>query len=60
MKKPKTVADLQAVADVCIKASKARARLLDSRNKWPPKKKQQKDQELNTIDHGNHKQQPAE
>jgi hypothetical protein len=33
MKKPKTVADLLTVADVCIEASKAYARLLESRNK---------------------------
>jgi hypothetical protein len=33
MKKPKTVADLFAVVDVCIEASKARARLLESRGK---------------------------
>jgi hypothetical protein len=30
MKKPKTVVDLLAVADVCIEASEARARLLES------------------------------
>jgi hypothetical protein len=35
MKKPKTVADLLAVADVCIKASEARARLLESRGRGP-------------------------
>jgi hypothetical protein len=33
MKKPKTVADLLAVADVCIEASEARAQLLESRGK---------------------------
>jgi hypothetical protein len=33
MKKPKTTADLLAVADVCIEASEARARLLESRGK---------------------------
>jgi hypothetical protein len=33
MKKPKTVADLFTVVDVCIEASKARARLLESRGK---------------------------
>jgi hypothetical protein len=31
MKKPKTVIDLLTVADVCIKVSEARARLLDPR-----------------------------
>jgi hypothetical protein len=40
MKNPKTVADLLAVADVCIKALEARAQLLESRNKGHPKKKQ--------------------
>jgi hypothetical protein len=35
MKKPKTVADLLAVTDVCIKASEARARLLESRGRGP-------------------------
>jgi hypothetical protein len=33
MKKPKTVADFLTVADVCIEASEARARLLESRGK---------------------------
>jgi hypothetical protein len=37
MKKPKTVANLLIVADVCIKPSKARARLLESRNKGAAK-----------------------
>jgi hypothetical protein len=40
MKNPKTMADLLAVADVYIEALEARARLLESRNKGPPKKKQ--------------------
>jgi hypothetical protein len=40
MKKPKMVGDLLTVADVCIEAPEARAWLLDSRNKLPPKKKQ--------------------
>jgi hypothetical protein len=60
MKKPKLVADLLTVADVCIEA---RARLLDSQNKGPSKKKQQEDREVNTVDHGNHinrQQQPTE
>jgi hypothetical protein len=35
MKKPKTVADLLAVADVCIMASETRARLLESRGRGP-------------------------
>jgi hypothetical protein len=33
MKKPKMVADLLAIADVCIQASEAQARLLESRGK---------------------------
>jgi hypothetical protein len=40
MKKPESVADLLSIVDVCIEASKARAHLLDSRNKGPSKKKQ--------------------
>jgi hypothetical protein len=39
MKKPKTVADLLKVVDVCIEASKARAWLLESHGKGPSKKK---------------------
>jgi hypothetical protein len=39
MKKPRIVVDLLAVAGVCIEASKARARLLESRIKGPSKKK---------------------
>jgi hypothetical protein len=61
MKKPKTVADLLAVTDICIKASEARAQLLDSHNKGPSKKKKKKeDQEVIAVDHGNQKQQPTE
>jgi hypothetical protein len=49
MKKPKTVVtDLLAVADVCIEASKARARLLESRGKGASMKKD--DHEVNTAD----------
>jgi hypothetical protein len=33
MKKSKTIADLHAVADVCLEASEARARLLKSQGK---------------------------
>jgi hypothetical protein len=40
IKKPKTVTHLLTVADICIEASKARARLLESRGKGPAKKKQ--------------------
>jgi hypothetical protein len=49
MKKPRMVADLLAVAEVCIEASEARARLLESRGKGPAKKKQD-DQEVNMTD----------
>jgi hypothetical protein len=49
MKKSKMVADLLTVADTCIEASEARARLLESRGKGPMKKKQD-DQEVNTTD----------
>jgi hypothetical protein len=52
LKKPKTVAGLLTVVDICIEASEARARILESRNKGPPRKKQQDDQEVNTADCG--------
>jgi hypothetical protein len=39
MKKPKMVVDLLTVADVCIEASEAQARLLESRDKGPSKKR---------------------
>jgi hypothetical protein len=66
MMKPKIVIDLLAVADVCIEASKARAQLLESRNKGPSKNKKQEDWEVNTADHGdcgnhgNRQQQPTD
>jgi hypothetical protein len=53
MKKPKTVADLLAVADVCIEASEARARLLESRGKGPARRKD--DREINTAERGDQK-----
>jgi hypothetical protein len=53
MKKPKTVADLLAVADVCIEASEARPRLLEYRGKGTSRKKD--DHEVNTADRGDHK-----
>jgi hypothetical protein len=53
MKKPKTVADLLAVADVCIEASEARPRLLESRGKGTLRKKD--DWEVNTADRGDRK-----
>lgn len=55
MKKPKTVADLLAVADECIEASEARARLLDPRGKGPAKKKPQEDREVNATNRGGQK-----
>jgi hypothetical protein len=53
MKNPKTVADLLAVANVCIKASEAWSRLLESRGKGTSRKKD--DREINTTDRGDHK-----
>jgi hypothetical protein len=53
MKKPKMVADLLAVADVCIEASKAHARLLESRGKGPSRRRD--DQEVNTVERGDQK-----
>jgi hypothetical protein len=52
-KKPKTVADLLAVVDVCIEASEAQAQLLESRGKGTLRKKE--DREVNTIDRGDRK-----
>jgi hypothetical protein len=46
--KPKTV------ADVCIEASEARARILKSCGKGPSKKKQEY-QDVNMTDHGDHR-----
>jgi hypothetical protein len=48
MKKPKTVADLLAVANICIEAFKAQARLLESRGKGPSRKRD--DREVNTVE----------
>jgi hypothetical protein len=48
MKKPKMVADLLVVVDVCIEVSKARAQLLESRGKGSSRKKE--DHEVNTTD----------
>jgi hypothetical protein len=50
IKKPKTVADLLAVIDVCIEAFEARARLLESRGKGTSRRKD--DREVNTADQG--------
>jgi hypothetical protein len=48
MKKPKMVADLLAVADICIDASKVRTQLLESRGKGPSRKMDNR--ELNTAE----------
>jgi hypothetical protein len=48
MKKPKIVADLLVVADVCIVAFEAQARLLESWGKGTSRKKD--DREVNTTD----------
>jgi hypothetical protein len=53
MKKPKNVADLLTIIDMCIEASEARARLLESHGKGPSKKKE--DWEVNTAKRGDHK-----
>jgi hypothetical protein len=53
MKKPKTVADLLSVADVCIEASEAQARLLESGGKEPARRKD--DREVNTAERGDQK-----
>jgi hypothetical protein len=64
MKKPKTVGNLLAIADMCIEASEARAQLLESCGKGPSKKKQH-NREVNTTDrgdcryHGNRQQQSS-
>jgi hypothetical protein len=48
MKKPKTVADLFAVADVCIEVSETRARLLESRGKRSSRRRDNR--EVNTTE----------
>jgi hypothetical protein len=53
MKKSKMVADLLTVADVCIEASKARARLLEPRGKGPLRRRD--DLEVNTVEQGDQK-----
>jgi hypothetical protein len=53
MKKPKTVADLLAVADICIEAFEAWGQLLESRGKGPSRKRD--DQEVNTVEWGDQK-----
>jgi hypothetical protein len=53
MKKPKTVADLLAVTDICIEASEAQARLLESHGKGSSRKRN--DREVNTAERGDQK-----
>jgi hypothetical protein len=53
MKKPKMMAYLLAVADVCIEASEARARLLESRGMGPSRRLD--DREVNTAEQGDQK-----
>jgi hypothetical protein len=48
MKKPKMLADLLAVTDICIEASEARAQLLESRGKGPSRKRN--DWEVNSTE----------
>jgi hypothetical protein len=50
MKKPEMVAELLAVADICIEASEAQARLLESHGNGPSRKKD--DREVNTVQRG--------
>jgi hypothetical protein len=50
MKKPKMVAELLVVADICIEASEAWTQLLESRGKGPSRKKD--DREVNTEQRG--------
>jgi hypothetical protein len=53
MKKPKMVADLLTIANICIEASEARARLLESCGKGPSRKRD--DREVNTMEQGDQK-----
>jgi hypothetical protein len=48
MKKPKTVANMLTVVDVCIEASEAQAQLLETRGTGTSRKKE--DREINTAD----------
>jgi hypothetical protein len=57
MKKLKTVVDLLAVANICIEASEARARLLESRGKGPSRKRDGR--EVNTAERGDQKDRGA-
>jgi hypothetical protein len=53
MKKPKMVAGLLVVADVCIEASEVRARLLESRGKGSSRRRD--DREVKTTERGDKK-----
>jgi hypothetical protein len=53
MMKPKMVADLLVVTDVCIEVSEAPARVLGSQGKGTSRKKE--DHEVNTADLGDRK-----
>jgi hypothetical protein len=53
MKKLKMIAYLLAVADVCIEASEARARLLESQGMGPSRRLD--DREVNTAEQGDQK-----
>jgi hypothetical protein len=53
IKKPKTVADLLTVTDICIEASEAQAQLLESHGKGPLRKRD--DQKANTAERGDQK-----
>jgi hypothetical protein len=53
MKKLKTMTDLLTVTDICIEASEARARLLESLGKGPSRKRD--DREVNTAERGDQK-----
>jgi hypothetical protein len=53
MKKLNMMADLLAVADICIEASEAQAWVLESHGKGSTKKRQD-GQEVNTTDRGDH------
>jgi hypothetical protein len=52
MKKPKTMADLLAVADVRIEASEPQSRLLETQGKGTLRKKE--DHEVYTVEQGDH------
>jgi hypothetical protein len=53
MKKPRIVANLLTVDDICTEAFEARAQLLESRGMGTSRKKE--DREFNTADQGNDK-----